>query len=186
MPQPLFCRLFFVLSLLTLIAPACAKPQTVARAEPAPPPPLAMPVPPPRIVVPPQPDLLPSADIDVPAVTARPRPRPLPRTESPPESPAAERPAEPAKPAEAAPAQNLELKDRDGPDESAIRVQLSRAGQDLDRVRYAELSVDLKAQYETARRFITLGGQALKEQNVVFAATLADKAGAIARLLLQR
>lgn len=144
-----------------------------------------MPVPPPRIVVPPQPDLLPSADIDVPAVTARPRPRPVSRTESPPESPA-QLPAEPPKPAEATPAPNLELKYRDGPDESAIRVQLSQAEEDLNQVRYAELSVDLKAQYETARRFITLGEQALKEQNVVFAATLADKAGAIARLLLRR
>jgi len=47
-------------------------------------------------------------------------------------------------------------------------------------------SNDLKAQYDTAKRFITLGEQALREQNVVFAATLADKAAAIATLLLRR
>jgi hypothetical protein len=53
-------------------------------------------------------------------------------------------------------------------------------------VNYAGLSNDLKVQYDTAKRFITLGEQALREQNVVFAATLADKAAAIATLLLRR
>jgi hypothetical protein len=70
--------------------------------------------------------------------------------------------------------------------EAAVRQQLGKASEDLQKVNYRVLSNDLKAQYDTARRFITLGEQALKDQNLSFAATLADKAGAIATLLLRR
>ena len=70
--------------------------------------------------------------------------------------------------------------------EAGVRRQLDKAVDDLKNVNYVALSNDLKAQYDTAKRFITLGEQALKEQNLIFAATLADKAGAIATLLLRR
>ena len=70
--------------------------------------------------------------------------------------------------------------------DGAVRQQLTKAQEDLKRVDYVALSNDLKAQYETAKRFITLGEQALREQNLIFAATLAEKAGAIATLLLRR
>ncbi len=69
--------------------------------------------------------------------------------------------------------------------DAGVRQQLGKAADDLQKVNYAGLSNDLKAQYDTAKRFITLGEQALKEQNLIFAATLADKAGAIATLLLR-
>ena len=70
--------------------------------------------------------------------------------------------------------------------DAGVRQQLGKAADDLQKVNYAALSNDLKAQYDTAKRFITLGEQALREQNLIFAATLADKAGAIATLLLRR
>ena len=67
-----------------------------------------------------------------------------------------------------------------------MRHQLVKAADDLAEVNYAGLSNDLKAQDHTAKRFITLSEQALKEQNLIFAGTLAEKAGAIATLLLRR
>ena len=130
----------------------------------------------------------------MPATPARPRPtrpaapRPDPRVEPP---KPAETAAEAAKPPNgqeappAAPAPTLEMQPGDRGD-AAVRQQLAKAGDDLKNVNYAALSNDLKAQYDTAKRFITLGEQALKEQNLIFAATLADKAGAIATLLLRR
>lgn len=73
-----------------------------------------------------------------------------------------------------------------GAAEGAVRQQLTRAQEDLKNVDYAALSNALKAQYDTAKRFITLGEQALKEQNLIYAGTLADKAAAIATVLLRR
>jgi hypothetical protein len=67
-----------------------------------------------------------------------------------------------------------------------VRQQLSKAQDDLGNVDYAALSNVLKAQYDTAKRFITLGEQALKERNLIYAGTLADKAAAIATVLLRR
>jgi hypothetical protein len=145
---------------------------------------------PPRIVVPTDPT--PSRPPDEEPVPAEPiRPRPTR-----PAAPRADPKAEPPRPAEAdakaendtaptPPAPTLEMQPGDR-GESGVRQQLTKAGGDLQRVDYAGLSNDLKAQYDTAKRFITLGEQALKEQNVIFAATLADKAGAIATLLLRR
>ena len=83
------------------------------------------------------------------------------------------------------PAPTLEMQPGDR-GEGAVRQQLVKAADDLQKVNYAGLSNDLKAQYDTAKRFITLGEQALREQNLIFAATLADKAAAIATLLLRR
>lgn len=162
----------------------------VTAPPPPPPPTLEMPVPPPRIILPPQPEELEVAETEPARTPARPRPKPTPKPE--PKADVAQ--AEPrqgdgreaAEEETTASAPNLELRRPNGPDENAIRQQLAQANQTLSRVQYANLSADLKLQYETAQRFITLGGQALKEQNVLFAATLADKAGAIARLLSQR
>ena len=66
---------------------------------------------------------------------------------------------------------------------AAVRQQMARASQNLGHVNYAGLSNDMKAQYDTANRFLALADQALKEGNLLFASTLVDKAGAIASLI---
>jgi hypothetical protein len=67
--------------------------------------------------------------------------------------------------------------------QEAVQRQLKQADHDLSRVDYRALGTDARAQYETAKRFATLAEQALKERNLVFAQTLADKAAAIAAVL---
>ena len=175
------------------MASSCVTTQArVATVEP--PQPLMVPAAPPRIIVPTDPTpTMPPEETPAPATPARPRPprpaapRPDPRVE-PPKPPDA--PAEAAKPPNGqetapAPAPTLEMQPGDRGD-AGVRQQLGKAAEDLQKVNYAGLSNDLKVQYDTAKRFITLGEQALREQNVVFAATLADKAAAIATLLLRR
>ena len=174
----------------TAVAGGCAKTQAqVATVEP--PPPLMVPAPPPRIVVPTDPTPPPPEEAPVPSTPVRTRPqrpaapRPDTRTEPPRPAEAEAKPENGQPAAPAAPAPTLEMQPGDRGD-AGVRQQLSKAGSDLQRVDYAGLSNDLKEQYDTAKRFITLGEQALREQNVIFAATLADKAGAIATLLLRR
>jgi hypothetical protein len=115
--------------------------------------------------------------------SARPEARPadLPKVEPAPEPP---RPAEEAQ----APAPVLQLSpaDESGASEPAIRQQLTKATQDLSRVDYGALSVDAKAQYDTAKRFMILADHAIRDRNFVFARTLADKAAVIAGVLLSR
>lgn len=169
---------------------ACATPRAQVRAEP--PPPLVVPVPPPRIILPPDPALPAVADVPEPLVEPPP-PRPSrpasARTET---ARAEDRPADagnggrvPGAGDGASAQAPTEVRPEEAAD-VALRRQLEQAFQDLQRVDYAMLSNDLKAQYDTARRFIVLGEQALKERNRLFAATLADKANAIATSLLRR
>jgi len=70
--------------------------------------------------------------------------------------------------------------------ERAVRDVLTRANRDLSRVDYGKLSTDGRAQYEQSKRFSQQAEQALKERNLVFAATLADKAATLAAELLGR
>jgi hypothetical protein len=63
---------------------------------------------------------------------------------------------------------------------------LARASRDLSRVNYSRLGADGRAQYEQSKRFSTQAEEALRERNLVFAATLADKAATLAAELLQR
>jgi hypothetical protein len=70
--------------------------------------------------------------------------------------------------------------------EGTIRQQLTRAARDLNRVDYVGLSADAKAQYDTAKRFMVLADQAIRDHNFVFARTLADKAAVIAGVLSNR
>jgi hypothetical protein len=176
----------------TGLAGGCAAPKPRVAVEP--PPPLAVPSPPPRIILPPDPTPPPAVEeAPAPATPPRPpRPRPTPRPDR----------AEPPRPAEtvdaAKPANGQDPPQVPGPGpatgaqpangaaEGVVRQQLSKAQDDLGNVDYAALSNVLKAQYDTAKRFITLGEQALKEQNLIYAGTLADKAAAIATVLLRR
>jgi hypothetical protein len=150
---------------------------------------LDVPPPPPRVIVPPQPEPLAAVEEQQPASPTRPRPpRTAPRADAKneprPETTTPEpRPATPEAPPEKP---NQDLQPVDAAGETAIRQQIGRARQDLNKVDYAALSNDLKTQYDTANRFLTLSEQALKEHNLLFASTLADKAGAIAALLTRR
>jgi hypothetical protein len=152
-----------------------------------------VPTPPARIIVPPDPTPPPPVEeLPAPTSPARPRPsRPAP-ARSDPKTDARSDPADTSKPGNgpepataATPAPPLEMQPGDRGD-AGVRQQLTKAQDDLKRVDYAGLSNDLKAQYETAKRFITLGEQALREQNLIFAGTLAEKAGAIAAVLVRR
>jgi len=85
-------------------------------------------------------------------------------------------------PEPAAPALQL-APSADAASEQGIRRQLTRASGDLGNVDYRALNDDAKAQYETAKRFIELAEQSIRDRNLVFAQTLADKAQAIAEVL---
>ena len=184
-------------SLLALAALASGCAQAQARVAAEPPPPLAVPSPPPRIILPPDPTPPPSVE-EAPAPPVAPRaPRPRPSAPRPdraePPRPAESAAAEAPKPANGqdaspvvAPGPTIGMQPGSGAAEGAVRQLLGRAQEDLGRVDYAALSSALKAQYDTAKRFIVLGEQALKEQNLIYAGTLADKASAIAALLLRR
>ncbi len=67
-----------------------------------------------------------------------------------------------------------------------MKQQLVKAESDLGQVQRQTLSVDAQAQFDTAKRFIDLANQAIRDKNLVFAQTLADKAAVIAALLRQR
>ena len=165
---------------------ACAKAQAASVPNG---PPLQVPLPPPRVLVP-------VAEV----VAAAPEPVPeapppaaaAPRT--PPRTPTEPRP-QPAPPAAAvapppAPAEPRDLRAAPSPTnattERTVRDTLVRATRDINRVDYGRLSADGRAQYEQSKRFSQQAEQALKERNVLFAATLADKAAQIAAELLGR
>jgi hypothetical protein len=70
--------------------------------------------------------------------------------------------------------------------ERESRDALARAARDLGRVDYGKLNPDARAQYDQSKRFVEQAQQALKDRNFVFAATLSDKAAALAAELVGR
>lgn len=141
------------------------EPVAIAEAEASepeePPPPAAAPrTPPPRAAPEPKPQPAP------PAAAAAPAP--------PPRAPAETRELRPASPATA------------GVTDRSVRETLTRASRDLGRIDYTRLSADGRAQYEESKRFSAQAEEALKERNLIFAATLADKAATLAAELLAR
>lgn len=162
---------------------ACAK----ARAESVPEgPPLQVPMPPGHVLVP----------VELPLDTAAaPEPEPLPAPVAvAPRAPVA-RPAPPAKPQPSAPVaaapppppEPRELttpSPASGANERSVRDLLTQATRDLNRIDYSRLSADGRVQYEQSKRFGEQAEQALKERNLIFAATLADKAATLAAELL--
>jgi hypothetical protein len=198
-------RLWLVAAAAVAVASAagCAKPKPAVEPEL---PPLEAPPPPPRLLPP-----LVGGPIETPAVApppteagrppaparrrpegprggdngaARQEPRPAdgPKTEP---LGDATRPPEEIAPPERAPILQLAPAESDA-NEEAIQQVLSRATRDLGRVDYRALSPDAKAQYDTAKRFMVLADQAIKDRNFVFARTLADKAAAIAGVLVSQ
>lgn len=160
----------------------CAK----AQAKSAPDgPALQVPQPPPRVIVaasepPPLPvEEPPVAPVSQPAPpVVAPRPAPVPR---------AARPDPPTDPPAHNRVENRTLRaPGDLARERAIRERLTGASADLTRVDYGRLSVGARGQYDQAKRFIQQAEQAIKDQNLAFASTLADKAATLAADLAGR
>ena len=174
-------------------ASACA---SVHAKAPSDSPPLDMPAPPPRVVEPIETETPPPVPlVEEPARHAPARPaapparRDTPRTEAPkpdpkPESPP---PPEPAKPAEepAKPSTPLQTgsPQTEAESEQRIRGTLARAKADLGRINVRGLNADARQQYQTAERFVSQAEESLRQKNLVFARSVADKAAAIAAQL---
>jgi len=172
--------------LLTVTFGACAaKAQVQAEAEM---PLLDPPPPPPRVVAiyVPEPEPLPIT----PAVELATPVRPPARVARPEQKPEAITPTpEPAEAAVRSPSgPSLTMTPSPGSEAqtvTAIRDLLGRAARDLSRVNAASLNGDGRAQYDQARRFIQQAEDALKSRNIVFAGKLADKAAAMAAVLVR-
>jgi len=172
-----------VLASAAAFSSACAKMH--ARTAPEGPP-LHVPAPPAREIVsaldpPPlvidEPLVAPVAPpVTPPAVTPRPAPQPS-------------RAARPEPPVEAPPVRVEPRTLRTPGDlarEGAIRERLTGATAALGRVDYTRLAGTLRIQYDQARRFVQQAEQAIKDQNLAFASTLADKAATLAADLAGR
>jgi len=189
-------RFLYSLLAVSVLASGCAK----AHAKTTPDAPLDVPLPPTRDVEPAESDAPPGVPlVTEPARNLPPRPRPAPappprpetpRTETPrTEPPKPETPAE-VKPVEEAPHPPTTLQTTpttaEGDVERAIRATLTRATNELNRIDYRTLNPDARDQYDTAKRFIRNADEAVKNKNLVFAKTVADKAASIAAQLAGR
>ena len=184
------------------MAAGCAKAKAAVEPEL---PPLAAPPPPPRLlpplvggpietpeVTPPPPEAgrpptparrRPERAGDNGATRQEPRPADAPKADPLVDAP---RSSEETVPPEQAPILQLAPSAESEATEQAIQQVLTRATRDLGRVDYRALSPDAKAQYDTAKRFMVLADQAIKDKNFVFARTLADKAAVIAGVLVSQ
>ena len=118
-----------------------------------------------------------------PAATPKPEVKDPARTEPP-----APPPVESAKPAAdppKLPPTTLQTTSADAEEreDQQIRGLLGKASHDLKQVDYMRLNSDARAQYDTAKRFVTQAENALRAKNLVFARTVADKAAALAAQL---
>ena len=163
-------------------------------------PPLDVPAPPPRAVEPavvstpqPGPPLVeaPQPNTPGPLLSAAPAQRPEPAKPEPPKpaSPVVEAPAGvEAQRAAPPPATTLQTipPQKEGQVEASIRAQLTRAAADLNRVHYQALGDDRKINYEEAKVYLKQAEDALRDKNLLFARTVADKAERIAAQLSGR
>ena len=173
---------------IILALSGCAKARAAAAPEG---PPLQVPAPPDRVLAP----------VEEPAVASAPEP------ETPAAAPTPPRPARPATearptppppavtapaPTPAPPPQATATRDLKAPSpandatERSVRDLLARAAKDINQVDYNRLSLEGKSQYEQSKRFSIQAEQALRERNLIFASTLADKAATLAAELLGR
>ena len=164
------------LVLLAAVATGCAT--TQARTVPAGPP---LEVPPPPARVPAPVDV--RAAPEVATVETPPDSGPEDALMAPREPPAPAPAAAPA-PLPEAPLPPRDLRAASGAEEATalaeIRTTLRRAARDLQRVDYNRLSGPGRLQYEQSRRFGQQAEEAIRDRNLVFAATLAEKAATLA------
>lgn len=168
-------------------AAGCARAQAQVNVEPTP---LDVPPPPPRNVEPVLTAELPSVEpVDgLPIATTPPSPPPQQ-----PSRPDAARAAEPptretAAPPPSASASTLQTlpAERELQMQRSVRASLDAAVADLNRVDYQRLGADARVNYDQARRFIAQAEEALRARNLLFAATVADKAATLAAQLAGR
>ena len=174
-----------VLLVLCAVGAGCSARAEVPVPEPEMPV-LAPPPAPPRIVAtyaepeaPPTVEAPPLVETSVPVRPQQPRPAaPAPVPEGPvtQEGPPAPRP--PALTLTPAPG-------TEGKTEASIRALLARVSRDLSRVNATTLSSDGRTQFDAARRFVQQSEDALKARNLVYAGKLADKASAMAAVLVR-
>jgi hypothetical protein len=93
--------------------------------------------------------------------------------------------ARPTRPARREPALTMQNAGANARADQSVRSLLGQASRDLERVVYQTLDADGRAQYDTARRFMQQADEALRARNVVFAGKLADKAAAMASVLVR-
>jgi len=89
----------------------------------------------------------------------------------------------PTVPADATPPKTLQTTANVEAAERKIRTTLNDASRSLGRIDYRGLSVEGKAQYDIAKRFVEQAEEAIVAKNFLFASQLADKASALAALL---
>jgi hypothetical protein len=190
------CCGLIVLALAAGVACGCARAQAAKTTPDGPP--LDMPAPPPRDVEPNSTEV--PAPVPLPQEPARatlpPRQRPAParepaRQEPPKPEPPPPEPPKPAPPTEEPKPQGastLQTKPagEEGDVERTIRTTLSRATTDLNRVDYRTLNTEARAQYDFAKAYIREAEDAIRQKNLVFAKTVADKAAALAAQLAGR
>jgi hypothetical protein len=160
-------------SLALVVASGCA----TARAVSAPGPPLQVPPAPPRLLVlsdePPPPSEAPT--LPSPVVATPSSPPPVVRAPNPDPKPVQTvvAPGAPADP-------RTFGRPGDASRGKAINDRIGVASRTLALVNVARLSAADRVEYEQAHRFIQQAKQAVRERNLVFAATLADKAASLA------
>jgi hypothetical protein len=112
---------------------------------------------------------------------------PVPRTAPP--APRAETPPPPTQPAAAPPQQPDAPVVRAAPagsaNESNVRALIKKAGEDLLLVDYKKLSKEGQAQYDQSKKFSDEANQAIKDRNLPYALTLAEKAANLAAELVR-
>jgi hypothetical protein len=130
---------------------------------------------------------LPAEPVAAEAVTPVARPTRPARREPVRTDPAAEPPGPASVPVPAAPQPALTMQNAgaNARADQSVRSLLGQASRDLERVVYQTLDADGRAQYDTARRFMQQADEALRARNVVFAGKLADKAAAMASVLVR-
>ena len=173
-----------MLGLLLLGATGCAKAKAASVPDG---PPLSVPQPPERVLAPVE--APPPVAVAAPAPEPPPAAAPVPRTPPRPAPREAEIRPQPAPPPATQAEGTRDLRPaaaNNAATERAVRDVLVRANRDLARIDYGKLSTDGRAQYEQSKRFSQQAEQALKERNLVFASTLADKAATLAAELLGR
>jgi hypothetical protein len=189
-PLALFAFGVLHLALLVSIAGCSAK----AKAQTLPDgPPLAVPIAPAHEIVieqiaeaPPEPQPEPQPEL---AQPSKPQPAvrtltksPAPRSETP---PPANQPAATTPPTSEAPVVRAAPAASAG-DEKKVRDLLAKASSDLSkRVDYQKLSPEGKQQYDQSKRFSEQAEQAIKERNLPYALSLAEKAATLAAELVR-
>ena len=183
-----FCLLHFALLVSLSACSAKAKAQTLPDG-----PPLAVPVAPEHSIVieqvaeapppEPEPEVIPAQPPARPPATGTRTPitKPAPKPEN---TPAVTPPAVVPPPAPEPQVIRAQPAAAAG-DERKVQELVKKAAEDLTHVDYKKLSKDGQSQYDQSKRFSDQAQQALKERNVPYALTLAEKAATLAAELVR-